>query len=127
MDIRKSAAHPTATQHPTSASPSNTPDLVELTPEQYAAQFKQMDKEALYTFLAAVLITLVFWGAIFLTHDLQLNVFYMPLWFVLSCIGGYVFSVVVVVLLVKKFMRNLELKVQRSTATKPATPEQQTE
>lgn len=87
-----------------------------LTQEQYAAQFKQMDKEALYTLISAVVITIFFWGAIFLTHDIQLNVMHMPLWFVLSCLGGYLFSVVIVITLVKKFMRNLELKVSKDLA-----------
>lgn len=77
----------------------------------YAAQFKQMDKEALATLLAAILITLVFWGTIAVTHDLDVTFLTMPLWFVLSCIGGYLFSIVVVLFLVKKLMKNLELHV----------------
>lgn len=77
----------------------------------YAAKFKQMDKEAIATFGTALLVTIVFWLAIALTHDIQANLLFMPLWFVLSCIGGYLFSIVVVLVLVKKIMRNLELKV----------------
>lgn len=83
-----------------------------LTKEQYINAFKQFDAEARYTFIAAALVTVVFWLAIFLTHDMSVNVFYLPLWFVLSCLGGYIFSVVVVVLLVKFFLKPLPLKVE---------------
>lgn len=82
-----------------------------LTQDQYAAQMKQLDAEALYTFAAAILVTLVFWLAIFLTHDSSVTIFHLPLWFVLSCLGGYVFSVVCVVLLVKLFLKSMTLKV----------------
>lgn len=83
----------------------------EITDAEYASMFKQMDKEALATLSAAILVTAVFWLTIALTHDINASILYMPLWFVLSCIGGYLFSVVVVIFLVKKLMRNLELKV----------------
>ena len=79
--------------------------------EQYAAQFTQLDKEALATVLAAVLITVLFWAAIYFTADIQSSIFAMPLWFVISCLGGYLFSIVVVVVLVTKFMRNCRLDV----------------
>lgn len=81
------------------------------TKEQYAQAFKQLDAEARYTFFAALIVTIVFWLAIFLTHDLNVSVFHLPLWFVLSCLGGYVFSVVVVIVLVKWFMKPCPLKV----------------
>lgn len=79
---------------------------------QYAAQFAQLDREAWYTLGAALLTTVVFWGAIFLTHDSALTVGYMPLWFVLSCLGGYVFSVVIVIALVKFCLKPCQLKVK---------------
>ncbi|MBU3844835.1 MAG: YhdT family protein [Candidatus Anaerobiospirillum pullicola] len=79
--------------------------------EQYAAQFTQLDKEALATVLAAVLITVLFWAAIYFTADMQSNILAMPLWFVISCLGGYLFSIVVVVVLVTKFMSNCRLDV----------------
>lgn len=87
----------------------STSEKNQLTDEQYAATFKQLDAEALYTFLAAVIVTVVFWLAIFFTHDSQVSIFYLPLWFVLSCLGGYVFSVVAVIVLVKGFMKNCPL------------------
>lgn len=94
------------------------------TDELYAAQFKQMDKEAWATLGAAVLITVVFWGVIALTHDLDLTFLTMPLWFVLSCIGGYLFSIVVVLFLVKKLMKNLELHVPSLKELSKAQPQQ---
>ena len=68
---------------------------------QYAAQFVQLDREAWYTLGAAVITTVLFWGAIALTHDSLITVGYLPLWFALSCLGGYLFSVLIVVVLVK--------------------------
>lgn len=79
--------------------------------EQYAAKFKQLDAEALYTFLGAIFITVVFWLSIFLTHDSEVAIMQLPLWFVLSCLGGYVLSVLVVIFLVKFLLKHTELKV----------------
>ncbi|MCK0535033.1 MULTISPECIES: YhdT family protein [unclassified Anaerobiospirillum] len=93
------------------SAPAAASGCVELTHEQYAAQFSQLDSEALYTFLAAVLVTVCFWLAIFLTHDSTVSIWHMPLWFVLSCLGGYVLSVGVVIVLVKFFMKPCVLNV----------------
>ena len=79
--------------------------------QQYAAQFVQLDREAWYTLGAALLTTVLFWAAIALTHDSLITVGYLPLWFALSCLGGYVFSVVIVVALVKWCLKPCRLKV----------------
>ena len=79
--------------------------------QQYAAQFVQLDREAWYTLGAALITTVIFWGAIALTHDCLITVGYLPLWFALSCLGGYVFSVVIVVALVKWCLKPCRLKV----------------
>lgn len=79
--------------------------------QQYAAQFVQLDREAWYTLGAALITTVIFWGAIALTHDSLITVGYLPLWFALSCLGGYVFSVVIVVALVKWCLKPCRLKV----------------
>lgn len=92
-----------------STSPSESQN--QLTDEQYADTFKQLDAEALYTLIAAIIVTVVFWLAIFLTHDSTVSIWHLPLWFVLSCLGGYVFSVVSVIVLVKGFMKNCPLNV----------------
>ena len=78
---------------------------------QYAAQFVQLDREAWYTLGAAVITTVLFWGAIALTHDSLITVGYLPLWFALSCLGGYLFSVLIVVMLVKWLLRPCRLQV----------------
>lgn len=79
--------------------------------QQYAAQFVQLDREAWYTLGAALITSVIFWGAIALTHDSLITVGYLPLWFALSCLGGYVFSVVIVVALVKWCLKPCRLKV----------------
>lgn len=77
----------------------------------YAAQLQQLDREAFFTFGAALLVTLVFWFSIYCTHDSSLQFLSLPLWFVLSCIGGYLFSVVVVVGLTRFLLKPCELNV----------------
>ena len=79
--------------------------------EQYASPMKQLDSEALYTFIAAVVVTLVFWLSIFFTHDSSVTLLHLPLWFVLSCLGGYAFSVIAVIFLVKVCLKSMALKV----------------
>lgn len=73
-------------------------------------KFKQMDKEALATLMIAIVIFIYFWLSIFLFKNTIVYVFYMPLWFVLSCIGGYLLSCILVIILVKFFMKNFSLE-----------------
>lgn len=73
-------------------------------------KFKQMDKEALATVMTAIVIFIYFWLSIFLFKNTVIYVFYMPLWFVLSCIGGYLLSCILVIILVKFFMKNFSLE-----------------
>lgn len=73
-------------------------------------KFKQMDKEALATVMTAIVIFIYFWLSIFLFKNTIIYVFYMPLWFVLSCIGGYLLSCILVIILVKFFMKNFSLE-----------------
>ena len=99
---------------------SSVTDAGALDQARYAAMFKQLDAEALYTLLAAILITLVFWLAIYLTHESSVSFWHMPLWFVLSCLGGYVLSVVVVVVLVNCFLKDMPLHLPRCAKAKDA-------
>lgn len=99
---------------------SSVTDAGALDQARYAAMFKQLDAEALYTLLAALLITLVFWLAIYLTHESSVSFWHMPLWFVLSCLGGYVLSVVVVVVLVNCFLKDMPLHLPRCAKAKDA-------
>lgn len=75
----------------------------------YKEKFRIMDREALATVMCAVIVTLAFWLAIFLLKDSQSTVLKMPLWFVVSCIGGYLLSVVGVIYIVRRFFVNFDL------------------
>lgn len=77
----------------------------------YKEKFVQMDKEARAVLVAALALFLYFWLTIFLFQDrLDLGVIAgLPLWFTLSCLGGYVLSVIVVFVLVRFFMKNFDL------------------
>lgn len=77
----------------------------------YSQAIKRSHLEAVYTTIAAVLLFVFFWGAIALTQDCALGFFGLPLWFWLSCIGGYLLSVAVVWGLVKYFFRDFDLQV----------------
>ena len=78
-------------------------------PKTYKEAIEQSHREALYTVGAALLLFLFFWGVLFLTQDSAYSWWGLPLWFWLSCIGGYLLSVLVVWLLVKYFLRNFNL------------------
>lgn len=92
--------------------PPKPADFAPLDQDHYAQMFKQLDHESLATLVTAVLITLFFWLAIFLTCDSSSKFLHMPLWFVLSCLGGYIISVAGVIVLVKYFLKDLPLHPQ---------------
>ncbi|MGN0908768.1 MAG: YhdT family protein [Succinivibrio sp.] len=75
----------------------------------YSQKFAAMDREALATVILAVALTVFFWGAVFLLKDRPEFVASMPLWFVVSCIGGYLLSVAGVMVLVRFFMTDFSL------------------
>ena len=70
----------------------------------------QADREARLTLWAACFVTILFWLAIFLTQDALVAWFGIPLWFWLSCIGGYLLSVLVVIVLVRFGCKNFDLQ-----------------
>ncbi len=74
-----------------------------------AEKFAQMDREAAVTAGAALLIAVFFWLAIYLFKDSTVTFLSLPLWFMLSCVGGYFFSIACVYVLIKRFMRNFNL------------------
>ncbi len=59
--------------------------------------------------IAALIITVFFWGSIYLFKDSPAELLALPLWFVISCIGGYLLSIAAVWVLVRRFMRNFSL------------------
>lgn len=75
----------------------------------YKDAIKRSHREAAYTFIAALLLFLFFWLTIFVTADSDVFFWDLPLWFWLSCVGGYVLSVIVVWFLVKKAFRHFDL------------------
>lgn len=77
----------------------------------YSQAVKRSHFEAVYTTIAAVLLFVFFWAAIALTQDSSAGFFGLPLWFWLSCVGGYLLSVLVVWGLVKYFFRDFDLQV----------------
>lgn len=77
---------------------------------EYARKFVQMDKEALYTLILALVIFVFFWGAVFALQNCYVFLWQMPLWFVVSCVGGYILSVIGVLVLIKYFMKDFDLE-----------------
>lgn len=75
----------------------------------YKDVIKRSHREAAYTLAAALLLFLFFWLALFLTAESGVFLLGLPLWFWLSCVGGYVLSVIVVWVLVKKAFRHFDL------------------
>ncbi len=82
-------------------------------PLHYKEAVKRSHKEAFYTLVAAVFLCVFFWGAVFFTMNSEWTFWGLPLWFWLSCVGGYVLSVIAVWVLVKGFFRNFSLSVKK--------------
>ena len=81
-------------------------------PNSYYEKLAQADREAFWTVMAAFLVTVFFWSVIDWTKESLIFWFGLPLWFWLSCIGGYILSVVVVILLVKYGFKNFDLDLE---------------
>ena len=84
-----------------------------------------MDREAAATAICAVVIMAAFWAALLLLKDSPETLFEMPLWFSVSCLGGYVLSVVAVIFLVKRYFRDFDLDQdapEESETTKGGIP-----
>lgn len=82
-------------------------------PLSYKEAVKRSHKEAFYTLVASVFLCVFFWGAVCFTMNLEWAFWGLPLWFWLSCVGGYVLSVIAVWVLVKGFFRNFSLSVKK--------------
>lgn len=75
----------------------------------YDRALRASHKEAAATMAVALLTLLYFWGTVLLFEKSEMTLFSMPLWFVASCIGGYFFSVVGVLVLVKRCFTDIPL------------------
>ena len=66
-------------------------------------------REAVVTLIAAVFTMIDFWAAILIFEKSPETVLHMPLWFMASCVGGYLFSVIAVLWLVKRWFADIDL------------------
>lgn len=66
-------------------------------------------REAVVTLIAAVFTMIYFWAAILIFEKSPETVLHMPLWFMASCVGGYLFSVIAVLWLVKRWFADIDL------------------
>lgn len=72
-------------------------------------KFHQINKEAKACGIALLLI-IVFWViAGFGVDALKITVFHTPLWAITGCVGTWVFSVVLVIIMVKKVFKDFNL------------------
>ncbi|MBQ9275242.1 MAG: YhdT family protein [Succinivibrio sp.] len=76
----------------------------------YRDKLAQADREARATLVCALAVAAFFWLCVLLLKDLPFTIFSLPLWFVLSCLGGYVMSVAAVWVLIKRYMRDFSLE-----------------
>ena len=75
----------------------------------YKEAIKQSHREAVYTLIAAIVLLILFWLAVFCAENSSEAFWGLPLWFCLSCVGGYLLSVLAVWILVKFLCRNFDL------------------
>ena len=75
----------------------------------YDEALRASHREAWATLAAALVTALFFWGAVLFLDDRPETIFSLPLWFVVSCIGGYLFSVAAVWILVKCVFKDIAL------------------
>lgn len=66
-------------------------------------------REAVATLIAAVFTMVYFWAAILIFEKSPETVLHMPLWLMASCVGGYLFSVIAVLWLVKRWFADIDL------------------
>ena len=79
----------------------------------YQDALRRSHQEALVTLAAAALITVVFWVCVFCFETSMVGWFGVPLWFWMSCIGGYFFSIFTVWILIRFFYKNFELDFEK--------------
>ena len=73
-------------------------------------KMRQIDREAKASGLAALAIILFWIVAGFGVSRLDITVYHTPLWAITGCIGTWLFSVVMVVWMIKKVFKDFSLK-----------------
>ena len=76
----------------------------------YREKFVQMNKEAKATWIVMAIIIAFWWIAAFGTYQIDYTIFHMPGWFVLSCLGVWVLSIIMVTVLTTKVFKNFSLE-----------------
>ena len=76
-------------------------------------KFIQMNKEAKATWIVAAII-IVYWFlsgfGVYAVWGAEWTILGMPAWFVLSCFGSWILSMVLVALMVKKVFKDFDLE-----------------
>lgn len=85
----------------------------------YKEKFIQMNKEAKATWIVVAII-IVYWFAsgfgVYAIWGSEWTILGMPAWFVLSCFGSWILSMVLVGFLVKKVFKDFDLDEEEADA-----------
>ncbi|MDO5531323.1 DUF997 family protein [Sutterella sp.] len=101
--------------------PANSGEPAPAPRERYDEALRICGREAAATLAAAVAVTVFFWGTLWLFTGSSVLLLGLPLWFVVAVIGGYLFSIVAVVVIVKRCFRPVDLeRVARDEAARRA-------
>lgn len=76
----------------------------------YKEKFIQMNKEAKATWVVAAILIAFWWITGFGTANVDYTIFHMPGWFVVSCFGVWILSIVLVAVLVKTVFKDFSLE-----------------
>lgn len=79
----------------------------------YKEKFIRMNKEAKATWIVAAVIIIFWWVGGFGVYNLfgeDFFIFSMPAWFVISCFGSWILSVVLVIFLIKNVYTDFDLE-----------------
>ena len=76
----------------------------------YREKFVQMNKEAKATWIVMAILIVFWWIAGFGTSRIDYTIFNMPGWFVLSCFGVWILSIILVTALTTKVFKNFSLE-----------------
>ena len=76
----------------------------------YREKFIQMNKEAKATWVVAAVLIAFWWITAFGTAGLGYTILNMPGWFVVSCFGVWILSIILVTALATKVFKNFSLE-----------------
>ena len=76
----------------------------------YREKFVQMNKEAKATWITAAIVIAFWWITAFGMAGMEFTIFYMPAWFVVSCFGVWILSMILVTVLTTKVFKNFSLE-----------------